>query len=123
MILKFLIYFIFLFYPYNASFAEIDKISVNNESFLPIFFICFIVFLYFYIIRPQSKKEKVLKTIRDNLVKGDEVIISNGILSTIVNVKDQWVIVSISENCEIIIQKNSIIQEVPKGTIKHMLGK
>ena len=120
--LKFFFSYFILFYP-CIIFANDDKLS-GNESYITLFiFGAFVLFMYFSMIRPQFKREKVLKKLRDNLVKGDEVIILNGVLATIVSIKDQWVVVSISDNCEIIIQKSSIMQEIPKGTIKSKLNK
>ncbi|QQG46914.1 MAG: preprotein translocase subunit YajC [Candidatus Azosocius agrarius] len=119
---KFFVFFASLFYP-CLTFADSGS-TMNNENFISLLiFGVFFVFIYFYMIRPQSKREKALKILRNNLIKGDEVIILNGVLATIVDIKDQWVTVSISDNCCIVIQKNAIMQEVPKGTIKSKLLK
>ena len=116
--MKFFLCFVFLFFP-CFLYANTNVSSMNNENLVTLFiFGIFFLFIYFYMIRPQTKREKSLKILRDNLAKGDEIIILNGVLATVISIKDQWVIVSLSDNCEIIIQKNAIMQEVPKGTIK-----
>lgn len=115
--------YFFLLYPFSA-FADNQPSNASNEGVMILFIgVCFFVVMYFVTIRPENKRAKALKVIRDNLSKGDEVIILNGILAVVVNIKDQWVVVSISDNCEIVIQKNAIVQEVPKGTMKSKLAK
>lgn len=68
--------------------------------------------LYFLIIRPQSKKQKELKTLLENLKINDTVITSGGIIGKIVNFKKErnTVLLRIDENT------NTKI-EVQRGTI------
>jgi preprotein translocase subunit YajC len=47
--------------------------------------------MYFLMIRPQKKKDKEVKAMRDSLSVGDEVITIGGIHGKIVKVKDEIV--------------------------------
>ena len=85
-------------------------------SFLP-FIIIFVLF-YFMLIRPQMKQAKEHRSMLDSLKKGDEVVLSSGIIAKINSLGDQFAIVEIAKAVEIKIQKPTIQTLLPKGTIK-----
>ena len=72
---------------------------------------------YFLLIRPQNKKQKQHQSMVSALQVGDEVLTAGGILGRITGVSEHYAVVSISDNTEIKIQKQSISAVVPKGTI------
>ena len=74
-------------------------------SMLPILLI-FIIF-YFLLIRPQQKKQQEHQEMVKRLKKNDEVITNGGIHGTVVNVKDNTVVLRVDDNCKIEIQRNS----------------
>ena len=74
--------------------------------------------MYFLLIRPQQKRAKEHKNLVESLSKGDEVVTSGGILGKITKVTDDFVVVEISNNLEIKLQKGSVQATLPKGTIK-----
>lgn len=76
------------------------------------------LFMYFMVIRPQSKKAKEHKSLMSNLQKGDEVVTIGGILGKIEKITDDLVVLSIAENANITIQKGAISNIVPRGTLK-----
>jgi preprotein translocase subunit YajC len=82
---------------------------------LPI--IVMFVLLYFLMIRPQMKRAKEHKTMLEGLQKGDEVVAA-GLLGKVVKVGDSFVSVEIADNVVISVQRPSITQLMPKGTIK-----
>ena len=86
-------------------------------SMLPLFLIL-ILFMYFMIIRPQTKRAKDQKNLIGNLKKDDEVITSGGIAGTITKIGTDFICLNIAEGVSITIQKNAIISCIPKGTIK-----
>lgn len=85
-------------------------------SFIP-FVIIFVLF-YFMLIRPQMKQAKEHRSMLDSLKKGDEVVLSSGIIAKINSLSDQFAIVEIAKTVEIKIQKPTIQTLLPKGTIK-----
>ena len=85
-------------------------------GFLPLVVI-FIVF-YFLLIRPQSKKQKEHKEMISSLVVGNEVITAGGVLGRIVEIKEQYVHIEISEGVRVKVQRHTIGALMPKGTIK-----
>lgn len=83
---------------------------------LPIVII-FVLF-YFVLIRPQNKRQKEHREMVDALVAGDEVVSGGGILGKVTEVGDQFVTVEIANNVAVKLQKHTIAQVLPKGTIK-----
>ncbi len=83
-----------------------------------IFFGGFILIFYFLMWRPQSKRAKEHRELLGGLNKGDEVMVSGGLLGRIVRVKDDFIAIEISDGVEVKVQKASISATLPKGTLK-----
>ncbi|MBP9019043.1 MAG: preprotein translocase subunit YajC [Rikenellaceae bacterium] len=79
-------------------------------SFLIMMLLIFGV-MYFFMIRPQQKRQKELAKFRSNLAKGDKVITMGGIYGVIVDVKDQYVIVEVDNNVKLKVDKGSIVKD------------
>ena len=58
-------------------------------------FILVIVIMYFFLIRPQKKKEKQVNEMRSNLRVGDEIVTIGGIHGTICKVKDEYLTIQV----------------------------
>ena len=78
----------------------------------------FVLFMYFMVWRPQNKRAKEQRNLLTSLIKGDEVLTAGGILGKINKVNDNYVVLGLSDNVEITIQKSSIVNALPKGTMK-----
>lgn len=86
-------------------------------SMLPLLLIL-VAFMYFMVIRPQSKRVKEHRNLVTSLKVGDEVVTAGGILGRIEKMDDNFISLNIAENTIIRVQKNSVVSGVPKGTIK-----
>lgn len=75
-------------------------------TLLPLILI-FVVF-YFFMIRPQNKKQKDIQKARAALKTGDRVITSGGIYGKIKEVKDDSFVIEISENVRIRVEKSAV---------------
>lgn len=78
------------------------------------------LFMYFIIIRPQRKRQKEHKSLVDGLSKGDEVVLTSGMLGKLISVDESYVTLSVSNNVELKFQKVSVHAVLPKGTIKSL---
>ncbi len=78
-------------------------------SLLPLVLI--IVVFYFFMIRPQVKRQKELKNYRSSLQKNDKVITTGGIYGKITDVKEQTVTVEIAENIRIKVDKSAVLKD------------
>ena len=65
-------------------------------------------FMYFMIIRPQSKRNKELKLLQDSLKEGDRILTFAGIYGDIVEVGTVTVKVRIAPKVEIELDRNAI---------------
>ena len=70
--------------------------------------VALIAILYFFMIRPQQKKQKEIKKFRDGLNVGDRVITAGGIYGKIRGVKDTTIVLEIAEGVRITIDKGSV---------------
>jgi preprotein translocase subunit YajC len=77
-----------------------------------------VVLFYFFLIRPQSKRQKEHKEMVGGLQKGEEVITTGGMLGKVTSIGENFVTLEISRDVTIHVQKNSIQAVMPKGTIK-----
>ena len=67
------------------------------------------VAMYFFTIRPQNKREKELKNLRDNLQVGDEIMTIGGFYGTVVRIKDdRLTIASGAEKTKLEITKSAV---------------
>ncbi|MFC2096836.1 preprotein translocase subunit YajC [Bacteroidota bacterium] len=83
-----------------------------------IFFGLIAVIFYFFMIRPQMKKQKDLKKYREEIKKGDKIITAGGIYGKIIEVKDTAVIIEVEDQSKLKIDKNSIVRNVGDGEIE-----
>lgn len=75
-------------------------------SLLP--FLAIIVIFYFFLIRPQNKKQKETQKMLDALKKGDKVITIGGIHGTVSSVKENTVIVKVDDDCKLEFNRTAI---------------
>jgi preprotein translocase subunit YajC len=68
-----------------------------------------LVVFYFFMIRPQMKKQKELKKFRESLKAGDKVVTIGGIHGKILEVNDATVLIS-SEGSKIRLDKSAVAQ-------------
>ncbi len=84
---------------------------------LPLILI-FVVF-YFLLIRPQQKRAKEHRAMVAALSAGDEVVTSGGILGRVTDVGDQFVTVEVADGVQVKLQRHTVSQVLPKGTLKN----
>jgi len=69
------------------------------------------VVMYFFMIRPQMKKQKELRNFRNELAKGDKIITTGGIYGRIAEIKDTYMVVEVCEGTKIKVDKNAILKD------------
>ena len=85
-------------------------------SFLPM--IVILIIFWIFMIRPQMKRAKEHKNLLAQLQKGDEVVTQGGLVGRVHKVDENYVIVAVSQNAKIMVQKPAITMVLPKGTLK-----
>lgn len=64
--------------------------------------------LYFILIRPQQKQQKKHQDLLAGLKRGDEVILSSGIIGKIFQVEDRFIILEIADKTKIKVLKQAV---------------
>ena len=70
--------------PTNASMAMFTQFAMIAAMF---------AILYFFMIRPQKKKEKEIQLMRSKLEVGDEIVTIGGIIGRVVNIKVETIVI------------------------------
>lgn len=64
-----------------------------SGGFMIIYFVVLIAIMYFLMIRPQRKKSKEEKEMRENLKVGDEIVTIGGIYGRIISLKEDTMVI------------------------------
>jgi preprotein translocase subunit YajC len=81
--------------------------GMGSYSGILMMVLIFVVF-YFFMIRPQTKRQKEIKKQRESMQPGDKVVTSGGIYGKLKEIKDTTVVVEIADNVRIKVDKNSV---------------
>ena len=73
-----------------------------------IMIVALIAIFYFFMIRPQQRKQKEIRMFREGLNVGDRVITAGGIYGKIRAVKENTITLEIADNVRISIDKGSV---------------
>jgi preprotein translocase subunit YajC len=94
----------------NTLFVMLQQQASNPlATFLPLVLI--VVVFYFFMIRPQMKRQKELRKFQESLSKGDKVIVAGGIMGKIFDVKEDHAVVEVDDNTRIRVIKSSIVRD------------
>lgn len=80
-----------------------------NLVFIGLIFAVF----YFFIIRPQSQKQKEIQEKVSNMKKGDKIVTSGGIIAQVTTVDDDTVLAEVDSGVKVRFTKNSITDVNP----------
>mgnify|MGYP003055319752 CR=1 FL=1 len=59
--------------------------------------VALIAIFYFFMIRPQTKRQKEIRKFRDSLTTGDKIVTAGGLLGKIKEVKSDYFIIEIAD--------------------------
>lgn len=83
----------------------------GNWSFLIMMVLIFVV-MYFFMIRPQQKKQKELAQFRSSLQKGDKIITVGGIYGVVSEVKEKYLLIEVDNNVKLRVDKSSVVKDI-----------
>ena len=95
--------FIFL----QAATAAEGAGQQSSWSFWVMMIAIFVVF-YFFMIRPQQKKQKELQKQRDALTKGSKVVTAGGIYGIVKEVQETTFLIEVAKDVTIKVDKGSV---------------
>ena len=94
--------------------------SENTVAYIQMFLPLILIFvaLWFFMIRPQKKRDNETKQMRNSLQEGDEVVTIGGIVGKVLNVKEDSVVIYVGTDKTKIEFKKWAIGEVTKKSQK-----
>ncbi len=107
--------FIGLFFVSLTSFAQTAEVATAATSAAPPAWMQFVPFViiigvfYFFLIRPQAKKQKETQAFLTGLKVGDQVITQSGILGRIASMTDAIVNLEIANNVQIKVLRAQVL--------------
>lgn len=92
--------------------------GANLQFFLMIGLI--FVIMWFFMIRPQQKKQKAIQNFRNSITAGTNIVTAGGIYGVVKQVKDEdnTLIVEIANDVKIKIDRNSVYASAPTENAK-----
>lgn len=102
----------------SAQAADAAAAAAPNPLLQILPFIGIFALMYFFMIRPQRKRQKEHQELLGALSKGDEVVLNSGMLGKIVDVDDAYLTLDVADNVKMKFQKHAVVAVLPKGTIK-----
>jgi len=76
-------------------------------SLLPMMLVMFVV-IYFFMIRPEQKRQKEKQNMLKNITKGAKVITIGGMHGTVSGVKDDHIMIRIADNTTVKFSKSAV---------------
>ena len=94
----------------NLLFVIAQQQTNPLMTFLPLVLI--MVVFYFFMIRPQMKRQKELQKFRSALQKGDKVVTTGGLYGRIVEIKDNIIFLEIAPNVKVKVDKSVVLKDI-----------
>ncbi len=96
---------------------QADMEAAGGSQWTSIFMLVLIfVIFYFFLIRPQNKRQKEVQKFQNSLEAGRRVITSGGIYGRVREVKDNVVLLEIADNVRIKVSKSMVFDAPENGT-------
>lgn len=86
----------------------------GNSTMSLVFLVAIIVVFYFFMIRPQMKKQKTEREFRNTIQKGAKIVTIGGLHGKIIEVNDRTFLVEIDTNVKVRIEKSAISADATK---------
>ena len=83
----------------------------GGMAMLLMFALIFLV-MYFFMIRPQQKREKTRQKMISELKKGDKVVTNSGIIGSVWGIKDNVVVLKVDEDVKLEILKTAVASKI-----------
>lgn len=93
----------------------------SEGSFSLIMVLGIFVLFYFMMIRPQNKRAKQHRELITKLKKGDEIVLSSGIVAKVDSLMNEtYVKATVSPGVDILVQRDAVSSVLPKGTLESL---
>lgn len=104
------------------AYAAGEAAPQGGDQFITIIiFVVLIGFFWFFLIRPQQKRQKEHQKMLSAIGKGDEVVTNGGVLGRIKDLDEQFITLEVAPGVDHRVQRQAISAIMPKGTLKNHL--
>jgi preprotein translocase subunit YajC len=105
----------------SDAMAQAPAAGAQDPGWMSLIFpFVLLAIFYFFLIRPQMKRQKEHKALVDQLQKGDEVQTEGGIMGKVIELGDNFSKVEVADGVVLKIRRTAISAVMPKGTLKEM---
>jgi preprotein translocase subunit YajC len=105
-------------FPISPVIAQAAAAPAGGGLQMIIMMVVLFGLMWFMMIRPQMKRQKEHRALIAALSKGDEVVTNGGIAGRVEEVGETFITVEIAANVKVKVQKGSVSQVLPKGSLK-----
>ncbi|WP_297336585.1 preprotein translocase subunit YajC [Algoriphagus sp.] len=77
-----------------------------------------ILIMYFFMIRPQQKKQKETKKFIEEIKKGDEVVTIGGLHGKVSSIENDIVVLELDRGLKVRVEKSAVSMDFSKKTSK-----
>lgn len=100
------------------NFILLDAAAANGSGLMQIGMIVLLVFIfYFFMIRPQQKRQKEIRKFQDSLEDGQRVVLAGGIFGKVRKVKENTILVEIAQGVNVTVDKNSVYPSAQEALV------
>src|ERR1035437_4770355 len=103
-----------LFIIAQAPAAGVGGSSVNMLLMMGLMIVVF----YFFMIRPQMKRQKEMTKFRSALQKGDKIVTTGGIYGKIDEIKDNIIILEVALNVKLKVDKSVVLKDISDAPVQ-----
>jgi preprotein translocase subunit YajC len=105
----------------SDALAEAPAAASQGDPIMGLLFpIGLVVILYFFMIRPQVRRQKEHRKMVEALGKGDEIVTTGGIVGRVTEIGDEFATLEVAEGFQVKIRRSAVESVLPKGSIKEM---
>ena len=101
----------------NAAESVAEPMATTGTSLMSLLpMILIFVIFYFFLIRPQVKRQKTIENMVNELKKGDHVVAAGGLYGSVSKIDDNILYLEIAENIKVKILKSSVTEVLTADT-------
>lgn len=97
---------------YNTILLQAATGSGNAGLYNILMIVLLIAIFYFFMIRPQQKKQKEIRKFRESIKVGQSVVTAGGIYGKVRKIKDTVFVIEVATGVMITVDKGSVYQDV-----------
>jgi len=98
--------------------AGIDPAIING-----LFLVAMVAIFYFFMIRPQTQKQKAQTAFMEGLKKGDDVVTGSGMLGRVNKIENEIITLEVGSKTYVQVTKNAVSKEMTEAVFSKEVAK